>query len=113
MLLKSIIAISLLSALSSCVSSNKYYWGEYENLIYAQYQEPGKATPDYQIEKMLADMHRAAGQHLPMPPGFYAHLGYQYLQTGKAVEARKYFSAEKRFYPESAVLMDRFISKLK
>lgn len=111
--MKFIIAIALLSVLSSCVSTPKYYWGEYENLIYTQYQEPGKATPEYQIERMQADMQRAAGRHQPLPPGFYAHLGYQYLQIGKAGEARKYFAAEKRMFPESAVLMDRFLTKIK
>lgn len=110
---KIIILIVLATVFSSCVSSTKYYWGEYENNIYTQYQEPGKATPEYQIERMQADIQRAAGKHQPLPPGFYAHLGYQYLQVGKAVEARKYFAAEKRAFPESAVLMDRFLAKIK
>lgn len=111
--LKIIILIALLTGFSSCVSNTKYYWGEYENIIYTQYQEPGKVTPEYQIEKMQADIQRAAGKHQPLPPGFYAHLGYQYLQIGKAGEARKYFTAEKRAFPESTVLMDRFLTKIK
>lgn len=109
-----VIIISVFSVvLGSCASPKKYYWGEYENLIYTQYQEPGKATPDVQIEIMQADIQKAAGQNQPLPPGFYAHLGYQYLQIGKAGEARKYFTAEKNAFPESAVLMDRFIKKIK
>ena len=100
-------------ALSNCASPTKYYWGSYEPLIYSQYQEPGKATPDVQIQKMLEDIQRASSENQPLPPGFYAHLGYQYLQTGKAAEARQYFIAEKNAYPESAVLMDRFLKKIK
>jgi hypothetical protein len=100
-------------ALSSCASPNKYYWGEYESLIYTQYQEPGKATPEVQIQKLQADIQKAASKNQPLPPGFYAHLGYQYLQTGKAGEARQYFNAEKKAFPESAVLMDRFLKKIK
>lgn len=96
----------------SCASSTKYYWGNYENLVYSQYQEPGKATPDFQIEEMQSDIQKAASQNKPLPPGFYAHLGYQYLQAGKAAEARQYFSAEKKAFPESALLMDRFLKKL-
>lgn len=111
--LKITILISLLSVFSSCVSPTKYYWGEYENLIYTQYQEPGKVTPEYQIEKMRADIQRAASKNKPLPPGFYAHLGSQYLQIGKAVEARRYFTAEKKAFPESAALMDRFLTKIK
>ena len=107
------VLLSLVTALSSCVSNNKYYWGDYENLIYTQYQEPGKATPEFQIERMQADIQRARSQNKPMPPGFYAHLGTQYLQLGKAGEARQYFAAEKRMFPESSVLMDRFLAKIK
>ncbi len=113
MKLKTVTLIALLTMLSGCVSSNKYYWGEYESIIYTQYTEPGKASPEFQIQRMQADIQRAAGKNLPLPPGFYAHLGSQYLQIGKAAEARKYFTAEKRAFPESAVLMDRFLTKIK
>ena len=112
-LVKVLILVTLLAVFSSCVSSTKYYWGDYENNIYTQYQAPGKATPEYQIEKMQADIQRAASNDQPLPPGFYAHLGYQYLQVGKAGDARKYFTAEKKAFPESAVLMDRFLTKIK
>lgn len=108
-----IILLVLSTILSSCVSPTKYYWGEYQNLIYNQYQEPGKATPEIQIQIMEADIQKAASKNQPLPPGFYAHLGSQYLQTGKAGEARQYFNAEKRAFPESAVLMDRFLRKIK
>lgn len=110
---KIIALITILTIFSSCSSSSKYYWGEYENIIYTQYQEPGKATPEYQIEKMLADIQKAAGDHKALPPGFYAHLGSQYLQIGNAAGARKYFIAEKNAFPESTVLMDRFLKKIK
>jgi hypothetical protein len=98
---------------SGCASHSIYYWGDYEELIYTQYHEPGKATPEYQIEKMQADIQRAKSNNKALPPGFYAHLGYQYLQLGKAGEARQYFETEKGNFPESAVLMDRFLKKLK
>ncbi len=99
--------------ITGCVSNKIYYWGEYQNLLYTQYQEPGKATPEFQIEKMQADVQKARGENKPLPPGFYAHLGYQYLQLGKSGEARQSFETEKKLFPESAVLMDRFLKKLK
>lgn len=111
--LKIMALLALSTLFTSCASSTKYYWGDYENLIYTQYQEPGKATPDVQIQKMEADIQRAASKNLPLPPGFYAHLGSQYLQIGKAGEARQYFTAEKKAFPESTVLMDRFLKKIK
>ncbi len=109
--------LSLLLVLSACLGGcsthSVYYWGDYESLIYTQYQEPGKALPEYQIEKLQADIQRAKGVNKPLPPGFYAHLGHQYLQIGKTNEARQCFEIEKNQFPESATLMDRFLKKLK
>ncbi len=111
---KIIILLALQVVLSSCVSnSTQYYWGGYENNLYTQYNKPGDATPEVQIEKMRADILKANSKNQPMPPGFYAHLGYQYLLTGKAVQARNCFTFEKKSFPESAVMMDRFLTKLK
>ncbi len=110
---KIIILLTLFTALGSCVSSTKYYWGEYENILYTQSKDPGKSTPEIQIEKMQADIQKAASKNQPLPPGFYAHLGSQYLEIGKAQEARQYFTAEKRAFPESTMLMDRFLKKIK
>jgi hypothetical protein len=62
---------------------------------------------------MRADIQRAKSKNQPMPPGFYAHLGHQYLLIGKALQARNCFNEEKRAFPESAVLMNRFLAKLK
>lgn len=97
-----------------CVTHNSiYYWGEYENLIYQQYNSPGKATPEYQIDKMQKDIQKAKGLNKPLPPGFYAHLGYQYLQTGKIGEAKLCFESEKKQFPESSLFMDRFLKKMR
>ena len=105
--------VLLIFFISGCATHKMYYWGDYEELLYTQYQEPGKATPEYQIEKLQADIQKAKGQNKPLPPGFYAHLGYQYLQLGKSGEARQSFETEKKLFPESAVFMDRFLKKLK
>ncbi len=98
---------------SGCATPSIYYWGEYENLIYSQYSNPGKATPEYQIEKLELDIQKAKSQNKPMPPGFYGHLGYQYLQAGKASEAKSCFQTEMSMFPESAFLMNRFLKKMK
>ena len=110
---KIIVLGASLVVFTSCTTPTKYYWGDYQSLIYNQYQEPGKATPEVQVQALQADIQKAASENKPLPPGFYAHLGYQYLQLGKAGEARQYFSAEKRAFPESAVLMDRLLKKIK
>lgn len=107
------IAIALGALLSGCATQTKYYWGSYEELLYDQYNSPGKATPEYQIEKLEADVQKAKSKGLPLPPGFFAHLGYQYLQAGNMGAARTCFNTEKTNFPESATLINRFTKKLK
>ncbi len=99
--------------LTGCATKTIYYWGNYEDILYDHYQTPGKATPEYQVDKLQQDIQIAKSKNQPLPPGFYAHLGYQYLQMGKTTEAKKSFEAEKSQFPESAVLMDRFLKKFK
>ncbi len=112
--MKSLFCISLfLVLMAGCASQQIYYWGQYEDLLYLQSNEPGKANPQYQIQKMEEDIEKAQSKNLPLPPGFYAHLGYQYLLAGNATKARAGFETEKRKFPESAVLMNRLTKKLK
>lgn len=103
----------ILMLLSSCASQSIYYWGHYQDLLYDQYDTPGKATPEVQVLKLEEDIEVARSKNKPLPPGFYAHLGYQYLQMGRTADAKESFEAEKRQFPESAVLMDRFTKKFK
>lgn len=102
-----------LLGLGSCAFSSKsiYYWGHYESLIYDQYQTPGKSMPEHQVLKLEEDIEKARSKNKPLPPGFYAHLGYQYLQMGRTGDAKVSFESEKQQFPESAVLMDRFLKK--
>jgi hypothetical protein len=53
---------------------------------------------------------RAAGR-VP-PPGLQAHLGYLQLIAGNGTAAVSWFREEEETYPESAVFMDRLISKV-
>lgn len=96
-----------------CASSpNLYSWGHYEQNVYDMYVAPDKATAEIQVEQMEADIERARSKGQALPPGFQAHLGYLYFQLGKPDLARRSFESEKVAFPESAVLMDRFINKL-
>ncbi len=99
--------------LSGCASSRGlYYWGSYESQIYKMYNEPGEAPPERQVELLEADLERARSKDQPLPPGFQAHLGMLYFQLGKLGQARQSFEAEKAAFPESTVLMNRFIKRL-
>ena len=90
-----------------------YFWGSYENQLYGMYCDPGETPPERQLERMEADIEIARAKGLALPPGFRAHLGYLYFQTGKYDLAVQAFEAEKVTFPESATLMNRFIEKIK
>ncbi len=111
--MKNLILTLILVGLSACASKTIYYWGHYQELLYDQYDTPGKATPEVQVLKLEEDIEKARSKNQPLPPGFYAHLGYQYLQMGRTADAKKSFDAERRQFPESAVLMNRFTKKFK
>lgn len=99
--------------LCGCASSKSlYYWGHYEQNVYDMFIAPDEATAEAQVEEMEADFEKARSLGKPLPPGFQAHLGFLYFQLGKLDPARRSFESEKAAFPESAVLMDRFIMKL-
>lgn len=105
-------ACAAATLVAGCRSPDIYYWGNYQNIIYGMYAHPDKVPPEVQIEKLEADIHKAASANKPLPPGFHAHLGYAYYQVGKLDLARQEFENEKKQFPESAVFMDRMLRNL-
>lgn len=103
----------LLVVLAGCAHREPLYtWGHYEEQIYTTYAEPGKQTPEQQIEELEQDYQKARAANKRMHPGFHAQLGYLYVQVGKFDQARQEFATEKADFPESAVLMDRLTANL-
>lgn len=111
---KKILFLSLAAAAlaTGCQSPDVYYWGHYENLIYASYAKPGKTPPESQILVMQADEQKAISANKPLSLGFHAHLGYLYYEAGKSDLAVQEFQKEKAEFPESTVFMDRLIANL-
>lgn len=103
---------ALLLLVTGCAAPSIYSWGNYEPMVYAMYATPDKATVDLQIDAMEEDIQKARSAGKPLPPGFYAHLGYLYFQQGNSPLAQRAFESEKAAFPESSVLMDRMISSL-
>ncbi|WP_258872662.1 DUF4810 domain-containing protein [Thalassotalea euphylliae] len=110
---KSLLTATLLgSLLTGCATTKtQYYWGEYEQLIYQTYHTPGEATPIVQIEKLEADISKAAEAGMPIPPGLYAHLGLMYASNGNKSMALASLQKEKELYPESATFIDGLIKR--
>jgi hypothetical protein len=106
-----LILFGLVALLGGC-SSSHYYWGHYEGQIYQMYNEPDQSSVVDQVTQLENDLRKAQSKGMLAPPGVQAHLGYLYFQLGKYDQAREAFFAEKEAFPESAVLMDRFIEKL-
>ena len=100
---------------SGCVQAPRplYYWGNYEESLYATFSKPDKMPPAQLVEKLREDLAKAEGKGFKPNPGCHAELGLALLELGQSEEALKHFEAEKALFPESAPFMDRMISKLK
>ncbi len=109
--------ITLSSAffLSACSTSTHglYQWGSYEDQVYAMYSTSEKTSPQEQLAKLEADGEKARAGNRTPPPGYYAHLGYLYFETGNPERALASFQNEKALFPESQPYMDRLISRFK
>ena len=89
----------------------QYYWGRYENLIYQMYVQPGKATPEIQIDQLTVDIQKAENMGKTIAPGVYAHLGFMYALQGSMVSAEAAFEREVSIYPESKVLIEGLLAR--
>ncbi|MDR1462288.1 MAG: DUF4810 domain-containing protein [Azoarcus sp.] len=103
-------ALAFAAFLSGCASGPEplYHWGSYEEQIYAHLQGESREA---QIEAMKRDASKADARGKIAPPGFYAHLGLLYVETGHDAEAISCFEKEKALFPESIVFMDFLLNK--
>ncbi|MEQ1664201.1 MAG: DUF4810 domain-containing protein [Bdellovibrionales bacterium] len=104
------ISILLLLSAAGCATQNElYYWGEYEDTIYNTYKNPGEMPIERQVEILEADFEKAKSKNKPVPPGWHAHLGLLYYDLGKLDQASREFQTEKANFPESNVMVSRFL----
>lgn len=107
--------LASLLLLTGCANQHQslYQWGSYESQIYALYSDANKVSPEEQILKLESDYQKAQSANKSVPPGYHAHLGFLYFQTGKTDQALQSLQAEKALFPESGVYMDRLIARIK
>jgi hypothetical protein len=110
---RSFVFVLAAALLTACATPSMYSWGKYEEIVYTTYNNPGSTAPEKEIEQMEKDYQVARSDNKPVHPGFHAHLGYLYYQVGKFDAAQREFETEKQKFPESAVLMNRLLAKLK
>jgi hypothetical protein len=85
-----------------------YAWESYQEQVYSHLQGGDRQA---QIEAMEADLEKIGASGKPPPPGFYAHLGLLYVETGNDAKAINCFETEKARFAESAAFMDFLLKK--
>ena len=109
-------ALAACLLLTACASQDHslYHWNGYQEQIYEGFQiESGNTSPDKQLQKLQEEQQKAVAKNKPLPPGYQAHMGFLYFQTGQADKAVMAFEAEKKQFPESTVYMDLVLGKLR
>jgi len=105
--------VLLIATLAGCTASKPlYYWGEYENLLYSGFVNPGEADPTTQVIKLTQDIQIAQDNGQRVPPGVHAHLGYMLYTQGNISAAIQSLQTEKALYPEASIFVDRMIDQL-
>lgn len=106
-----VLAALAVGMLAGCATQPKplYYWGDYPSMMYSHFQS-AKGQQE-QIAALESTREKARAQGAALPPGFQAHLGMLYGQTGQTDRLLQNLEAEKQQYPESAPFMDFLLKK--
>ena len=91
--------------------SSIFYWGDYEDMIYKMYAQPGSVNAQIQIQTLTRDIQQAANVNKKLAPGVYAHLGMMHAMQGNLLDALDALNMEKKLYPESSILIDGMIER--
>jgi hypothetical protein len=110
---RGVLLVSCSIMIGCSTSKPLYYWGDYEELIYQMYIEPGAADSATQVAKLKEDINKASTAGKPVPPGLHAHLGYMYFLQSDTHAAVLEFEMEKKLFPESTKFVDGFMGRLK
>ena len=109
---KQLISPALLFALVGCGPPSLYVWGEYQDLLYASYIEPGSVDVQDEIGRISDQIERTQQGGKLVPPGVRAHLAFLLYQTGDREGSASMFLAEKEAFPESTVFVDGMIQRM-
>lgn len=90
-----------------------YYWGNYEDLIYQTYKEPGAADTTTLITQLIDDINQANSEGKHTPPGLHVQLGYLYFLQNNTQAGLLEFRTEKQLFPESTIFVDGMMGRLK
>ena len=91
---------------SGCAQQNMYYWGNYEQAVYAYAKNPGDV--DKYVESLDAIIVTGEERN-QVAPGLHAEHGFALLAIGRTDDAMMSFRKERDKWPESRRLMDLVI----
>lgn len=102
--LKVVTLLSAACVLAACSGPKSlYYWGDYNNVVYDYYAEPGEFGE--QEARLMKIIENANAVNQQVGPGVYGQLGLVQLKQGKESEAQASFEKEQALYPESTAFM--------
>ncbi len=96
-----------------CAPKPLYYWGDYSNTLYRLRKDANDETRAKHMAELEAIVDKSNGNSMRVPPGVCCELGYMLAQKGNNKRAMEYFVLEKSTYPESTILVDRLIERIK
>jgi hypothetical protein len=104
------LALVLAACLCDCQTEPPplYSWGSYETQVYSYLKGESRAA---QLATLERDLGKIGADGKAVPPGFYAHLGLLYAETGNNAKALACFQAEKARFPEAAAFMDFLLER--
>lgn len=104
--------LAVLVHLTGCETTPALYqWGEFPALQYQTLKGDGTA-PAKQLAAMEEQAEQAKSSGLALPPGFLAHKGLLYLESGDVDRARAMLNAEKAAFPESGPYIDSLLKRI-
>jgi hypothetical protein len=94
-----------------CADQPMYQWGHYEQSVYRMYHSK-EFSPSNEIVILKKDIEKARQSKKQIGPGVQAHLGYLYTLEGDTVAATAAFEDEIASFPQSKVMIERFLRKM-
>jgi hypothetical protein len=109
--LAAILAITILTGCAAKGPGPLYMWEKFPRQQYGTLLRDG-ANLSEQIQSLEAHAEKARAANTALPPGFRAHLGMLYMDTGNAQRAKELWQAEVVAFPEASPYMDRLLKQL-
>jgi hypothetical protein len=86
-----------------------YHWGSFQDQQYTYFK--GDRGPEEGIQELEKIREEAKSRGKLVPPGFQAHLGMLYGQTGRTDLFEQNLQAEREQFPESSAYVDFLLKK--